>query len=48
MSRTADELIGCEQMGSVNTNGAAAKVVNFDRLGKKIRPGTSFGKIKVG
>ena len=24
----------------VNTNGAAAKVINFDRLGKKVRPGT--------
>ena len=31
----------------VNTNGVAAKVINFDRLGKKLRPGT-FGKIKVG
>ena len=31
----------------VNTNGAAAKVMNFDRLGEKVRPGT-FGKIKVG
>ena len=31
----------------VNTNGAAAKVVNFDRLGKKVCPGT-FGRIKVG
>ena len=31
----------------VNTNGAAAKVINFDRLGKKVRPSTS-GKIKVG
>ena len=30
----------------VNTNRAAAKVMNFDRLGKKVRPGT-FGKIKV-
>ena len=31
----------------VNTNGAAAKVINnFDRLGKKVRPGTS-GKIHV-
>ena len=30
----------------VNTNGAAATVMNFDRLGKNIRPGT-FGKIKV-
>ena len=31
----------------VDTNGAAAKVVDFDRLGKKVRPGT-FGKIQVG
>ena len=31
----------------VNTIGAAAKVTNFDRLGKKVRPGT-VGKIKVG
>ena len=31
----------------VKTNGAAAKVMIFDRLGKKVRPGT-FGKIKVG
>ena len=31
----------------VNTNGAAAKVMNSDRLGKRVRPGT-FGKIKVG
>ena len=31
----------------VNTNGAAAKVINLDRLGKKARPGT-FGNIKVG
>ena len=31
----------------VNTNGAAAKVINFDRLGKKVRPGT-FGNIKAG
>ena len=30
----------------VNNNGAAAKEMNFDRLGKKVRPGT-FGKIKV-
>ena len=29
----------------VNTNGAAAKVINFDRLWKKIRPGT-FGEDK--
>ena len=31
----------------VNSNGAAAKVMISDRLGKKVRPGT-FGKIKVG
>ena len=31
----------------VNTNGAAAEVMNFDRLGKKVRPGT-FGNIQVG
>ena len=30
----------------VNTNGAAAEVMDFDRLGKKARPGTS-GKIKA-
>ena len=30
----------------VNTHGAAAKVMNFVRLGKKVRPGTS-GNIKV-
>ena len=30
----------------VNPNGAAAKVRNFDRLGKKVRPGT-FGKINI-
>ena len=28
----------------VNTHGAAAKVLSFDRLGKKVRPGT-IGKI---
>ena len=31
----------------VNTNGAAAKVMNFDRLGEKVHPGT-FGNLKVG
>ena len=31
----------------VSTNRAAAKVMNFDRLGKKVRSGT-FGMIKVG
>ena len=30
-----------------NTNGAAANVMNFDRLGKKVRPGT-FGNIQIG
>ena len=34
-------------MNGVDTNGAAAKVIVFDRLGKKVRPGT-FGNIKVG
>ena len=29
----------------VDTNGATAKVINFDRLGKKVRPGT-FGEDK--
>ena len=28
-------------------NGAAAKVTNFDRLGKKVYPGT-FAEIEVG
>ena len=31
----------------MRTSGAAAKVTNFDRLRKKVRPGT-FGKTKVG
>ena len=31
----------------VNTKGAAAKIRNFDRLGKSVRPGT-FGKFKIG
>ena len=31
----------------VNTNGAAAKVNNVDRLRKKVRPGT-FGNIEAG
>ena len=39
-------LVGLRTSG-VHTTGAAAKVMNFDRLGKKVRPGT-FGKIKVG
>ena len=30
-----------------NTNGAAAKVMMFVRLGKKVRPGT-FGEIAAG
>ena len=39
--------IGCGQMGSTLTGPPAAKVMNSDRLGKKVRPG-AFGKIKVG
>ena len=31
----------------VNTHGVAAKVMTFDRSGKKVRPGT-FGNTKVG
>ena len=31
----------------VNTNGAAAKVMNFDRVGRQVHPGP-FGMIKVG
>ena len=31
----------------VNTNGAAAKVMDSDRLGNRVRPGT-LGLIKVG
>ena len=27
----------------LNTNGAAAKIIDFDRLGKKVRPGTFWG-----
>ena len=30
--------IGCGQMNGLNTNGAAAEVINFDRLGENIRP----------
>ena len=43
------ELCGVEGLrtNGVSTNGAAAKIINFDRLGKKARPG-SFGKTKVG
>ena len=36
-------LLGCGLSG-VDINGAAAKVMNLDSLGKKVRPGT-FGKI---
>ena len=39
--------IGWLRTNGVNTNGAAAKAMNFDRLGKKVHPGT-FGKIKAG
>ena len=31
----------------VDTHGAAAQVIDFDRVGKKARPGI-FGKIKAG
>ena len=31
----------------VNTNWAAAKVINFGRLGEKVHPGT-FGRTKAG
>ena len=40
------EEVRCGQTGST-LMGPAAKVMNFDRLGKKVRPGT-FGKIKLG
>ena len=41
-------VLGCGQMRStLISNGAPAKVMGCDRLGKKVRPGT-FGKIKVG
>ena len=35
------------EMTWLRTNGVAAKVMNFDSLGQKVRPGT-FGKKKVG
>ena len=41
------ECMGWLRTNEVDTNGAAAKVMDFDGLGKKGRPGT-FGKIKVG
>ena len=44
-SRMADPI--WLRTNGLNTNGAAAKIMNFDRLGKNVRPGT-FGKIKVG
>ena len=31
----------------LDANGGAAKVMNFDRLGEQVRPGT-FGKINIG
>ena len=39
---------GCtwSRTNGVNTDGAAATVMSFDRLGEKVRPGT-FGKLKV-
>ena len=44
--RVRRRLIGCGPMESALV-GPLQKVMNFDRLGKKVRPGT-FGKIKVG
>ena len=35
------------QRNGVNTIGAATKVMKFDRLGKRVRPGT-VGRLKVG
>ena len=45
-ARDSVEMLRLRRNG-VNTNGAAAKVMNFDRLGKKVCPAT-FGKIQVG
>ena len=39
-SKRLDSCEDCLRMNGVNTNGAAAKTNNFDRLGKKERPGT--------
>ena len=38
--------LGCGQIGSTLMRPAAAKVMNFDKLGKKIRPGTFFLEYK--
>ena len=50
-SRSPQELvvvwIPCLRTDGVNTNGAAAKVMNFDGSGERVRPGT-FGNIKAG
>ena len=35
------------QTNGVDTHGAAAEVIIFDRLAKKVRPGT-FGNIQAG
>ena len=43
---TKTKMFGCGRNG-INTNGGAAKVMSFDRLGNKKCPGTS-GKIKAG
>ena len=45
LGRVAHARVGRRRNG-VNTNGAAAQVVNADRLGKKVRPCT-FAKIKL-
>ena len=44
MQRTGEAWL---RTSGVHTNGAAAKVMNFDSLGKEVRPGT-FGRTKVG
>ena len=49
-SEASDNFVVCSlwlRTKWVNTNGAAAKVMIFDRLREKVRPGT-FGNIKVG
>ena len=43
-----DQLVlGWSRTNGVNTNEAAAKVINFTRLREKVHPGT-FGKINIG
>ena len=40
-------LVADMRTNGVDTNGAAAKLRSFDRLGEKVRPGT-FENIKAG